>query len=167
MNAGEIYRLCIIQALESDCAKMGFGCVAINTNGVLVGLGHNSRHDSLSEFCDGGNCIRNTIPSRTQNMLGACHHAEEGVIWKLIRAGQGHKMNEINLYIAGVLPDGKPYKKMNQEFTCLRCAVLMENAGVNSISVWDDDDMWTRIKPTDAVKMAMSFALGQKKVDSK
>lgn len=144
---------------------MGFGCVAMNIDGTLLGIGHNARHESLAAFCK-DECIRFSIPSRTQNMLGACRHAEENVIFELIN--QGYVMKEVDLYVAGVRADGKPYTKMNDEFTCLRCAVLMENAQVRSISVWNSTLLiWTQIIPEEAVRTAMEFALGQKEVDSK
>jgi len=166
ITPNEIYRLCLIEARRTDCAKMGFGCVAINMDGTLLGIGHNSRQESLAGFCPIDDCIRNKIPSRTQNMLGACHHAEESVIFQLIN--EGYRMKEVDLYVAGVRSDGKPYEKMNDEFTCLRCSVLMENAQVRSINVWNRALLiWTKIKPFDAVQMAMGYALEQKEVDSK
>ena len=165
ITPNEIYRLCLIEARRTDCSIMGFGCVAINADGTLLGIGHNARHQSLAKFCE-DKCIRRSIPSRTQSMLGACRHAEENVIFELIR--QGYVMKEVDLYIAGVRSDGEPYKKMNDEFTCLRCAVLMENAQVRSINVWNSTLLiWTKIKPFDAVQMAMGYALQQKEVDSK
>lgn len=165
ITPNEIYKLCLIEARRSDCAKMGFGCVAMSRDGMLLAIGHNARHKSLAAFCE-DKCIRFSIPSRTQNMLGACHHAEESVIFQLIN--EGHNMKSVDLYVAGVRANGEPYKKMNDEFTCLRCAVLMENAQVRSINVWNSTLLiWTAIDPALAVKMAMGFALGQKEVDSK
>ena len=51
--------------------------------------------------------------------------------------------------------------KMGNEFTCLRCAIVMNFAGIESINFWNEDKL-VSIKPEDAVRQATDYALGKK-----
>ncbi len=101
------YYACFMEALESPCQKMRYGCRGIgydprpedDYNEVVT---HNHPPDVLKGiFCD-PTCARLTIRSRTQSMIGDCGHAEE---WALDGLRQA---SDIKLWIAGFYPHRRP-----------------------------------------------------------
>jgi len=73
----EIYKKCFYAALDSACQKMWFGCVIVHNKDVVY-EGCNKTIESLKPLCE-PTCIRFSITSRTESMIGACGHAEEGL----------------------------------------------------------------------------------------
>jgi len=154
-----IYKQCFYMALDSPCQKKKFGCVIVR-NREVVYEGFNKTIKPLKSLCE-PKCIRLNIASRTESMLGACGHAEEEGIWRVIRCGI--PIGECALYVAGINPDGLPLIKKQTEFTCLRCAVQIYNANIRSIYV-PVIDHWEWIFPERAIETARAYATGEKKV---
>lgn len=155
----QIYKLCFLNALDSTCQKMKFGCV-IKRKDEIVYEGSNKTLAPLKELCE-PKCIRSLIQSRTEQMLGACGHAEELGLWEV--AKKGIPLNECDLYIAGLYPNGLPWLKKEPEHTCLRCATQMYNAGIKKVFV-PVVDKWVALNPEDAVKTALAYAQKEKSI---
>ena len=153
-----IYQKCFYAALDSPCQKMKFGCV-ITHNGKIVYEGCNKTIEPLKLLCD-PKCIRFSITSRTESMLGACGHAEEG-LWEVVH--KGIPVNDCELYIAGLHANGLPCLKQAAEHTCLRCAVQMYNARLKTIYV-PVVDRWIGITPEQALETARAYATKEKTV---
>lgn len=154
----DIYHKCFYNALDSPCQKMKFGCVITHYNKAVY-EGCNKTIEPLKSLCE-PKCIRFSITSRTESMLGACGHAEEG-LWDVV-----HKfipIHECELYIAGLHANGLSWLKQAAEHTCLRCAVQMYNAHLKTIYV-PVVDRWVGITPEQAVETARAYAIGEKKV---
>jgi len=152
------YQKCFYAALDSPCQKMKFGCV-ITHNNEIVYEGCNKIIEPLKSLCE-PTCIRFSITSRIESMLGACGHAEEG-LWDVVN--KGIPINECELYIAGLYVNGLPWLKQAAEHTCLRCAVQMYNAHLKTIYV-SVVDRWVGITPEQALKTARSYATKEKTV---
>lgn len=163
-NAGifndPIYQKCFFAALDSPCQKLRFGCV-ITHNSKIVYAGQNKTLEPLKSFCDPV-CVRLSIQSRTESMIGACGHAEEIGLWEAAR--QGIPLNECELYVAGISMQGMPLFKKEAGHTCLRCSVQMYNAGVKFIYGPAKDGWLPGISAEEAVKTAKLFATGEQKV---
>lgn len=156
----EIYRKCFFAALDSPCQKMKFGCVIVY-NGEVVYSGCNKFIEGLRSLCE-PKCVRLAIPSRTESMLGACGHAEEGM-WEVIH--KGIPIHECDLYVAGLYANGLPWMKSEAEhtcYTCLRCAVQMNYARIRSIYV-PVVNQWRRMTTEEALKTAVLYATKEKK----
>lgn len=136
---------------------MKFGCV-ITHNGEVVYEGCNKTIAPLQSLCE-PRCIRFGIASRTESMIGACGHAEEGM-WDVIH--RGIPISECELYVAGVYPDGLPWLKISAEHTCLRCAVQMHNARVKAVYV-PVRDRWAGITTEKALETALAYAMQEKR----
>lgn len=160
-----IRKLCIDKARKSDCAKMGFGVVALyidpNKGAIIVHSDNNRRHPLLSGFCEGDECCRLHIQSRTQSLLGACAHAEERAIWHLLKYRREIKIENVRLFVVGVRPDGTAYQRMGTEWTCIRCAITMNYAKISSINFWNQEDLIS-IRPNLALQQAVRYATGEK-----
>jgi deoxycytidylate deaminase len=154
-----IYRKCFNAAADSECQKMKFGTVILHGSEVVY-EGTNAVIEPLRSLCE-PKCIRLEIASRTEQMLGACCHAEELGLWAV--AKQGILLSECKLYVAGFYPNNSPYLKKAPEHTCLRCSVQMYNSGVGIIYV-PVNDHWAGISGEEAVKTATAYALGNKRV---
>lgn len=154
-----IYRACFETALESECQKMKFGTI-ITHNGNIVYQGHNKVIEELRSLCEPV-CVRFSITSRTESMLGACGHAEELGLWEV--AKKNISLNECDLYIAGFYPNGMPWIKKEPEHTCLRCSVQMNNAEVKTVYV-PVIDRWEGITSSKALETAKAYATKDKKV---
>jgi len=152
------YRRCFSAALDSPCQKMKFGCVIIR-NGEVVYEGFNKTIEALKSLCE-PKCIRFSITSRTESMLGACGHAEEG-LWEVVH--RGIPIHECDLYVAGIYPNGFPWLKKQAEHSCLRCAVLMHNAKIRTIYV-PVGDRWEGITTEKALETALSYSTQEKRV---
>lgn len=153
-----LYQRCFYAALDSPCQKMKFGCVIVR-NEKVVYEGFNKTIKALKSLCE-PKCIRFSIISRTESMLGACGHAEEG-LWEVVH--QGIPINECDLYVAGIYPNGLPWLKKQAEHTCLRCAVQMYYAKIQRIYV-TVVDRWEEISTERALETALAYATQKKKV---
>lgn len=154
-----IYQRCFFNALDSECQKMKFGCV-ITRDGEIVYEGQNKTIAPLKELCN-PKCIRFLIQSRTEQMLGACGHAEELGLWEV--AKKGIPLNECELYIAGLHSDCLPWLKKEAEHTCLRCSTQMYNAGIKRIYV-PVAHKWIGLSKEEALKTALAYATKEKVV---
>lgn len=154
----QFYQKCFYAAMDSSCQKMKFGCV-ITRGGEVVYEGCNNTIEPLKLLCE-PKCIRLSITSRTESMLGACGHAEEG-LWEVVH--KGIPVHECELYIAGFHANGLPWLKKAAEHTCLRCAVQMYNAHLKTIYV-PVVDRWIGITPEQALEAARSYATQEKTV---
>lgn len=154
-----IYRRCFYMALDSPCQKKKFGCVIV-WKGEVVYEGFNGTIKPIKSFCE-PKCVRLNIQSRTESMIGACGHAEEIGIWRVVRCGI--PINECDLYVAGMNPNGISLIGKRTEFTCLRCAVQIYNAGIKNIFI-PVVDSWGWIFPELALETARAYATGEKKV---
>jgi len=153
-----IYRRCFMAALDSPCRKMRFGCV-ITHQGKAVYEGANRTIEPLASMC-AGTCIRFGIASRTESMLGACGHAEEGV-WDVVH--QGIPINECELYVAGLDMRGLPWLKTAREHTCLRCAAQMYRAKLRGVWV-PVINRWEKLTVEEALETARAYATKEKSV---
>lgn len=153
-----LYQKCFSVALDSHCQKMKFGCVVVR-NGEVIYEGFNKTIEALKSLCE-PKCIRFSITSRTESMLGACGHAEEG-LWEVVH--RGIPIHECDLYIAGIHPNGLPWLKKQAEHTCLRCAVQMHNAKIHRVYV-PVVDQWVGISTERALETALAYATQEKKV---
>ncbi len=168
-----VYRMCFYAALDSPCQKMKFGCVIMHDLTVLY-TGCNKTIEPLKSLCE-PKCIRFSITSRTESMLGACGHAEEWALWEIVK--MGIPLSECSLYIAGFYPNGLPWLKSEAEHTCLRCAVQMYYAKIKNIYVpvctvenkrlqmpMPEYIDWQGITPEEALKTALAYATKEKTV---
>lgn len=156
-----IYRDCFETAQMSECKKMRFGCVALH-HGKTIAEAANTPIKALRHVCE-PECIRSRIQSRTESMLGACGHAEEWTIQEVIQ--KGISLRATTFYIAGFNLDNTPWIKEKAEHTCLRCATQMHMAGIREIYV-PTKSGWGKINPDTYILDALSYALGEKKVNS-
>ncbi len=154
-----IYQACFSAALDSPCQKMKFGCVVIR-GGSVVYQGTNKTIPELCSMCE-PTCIRFSITSRTESMLGACGHAEEWAMAELVQ--QGTPLRECELYIAGFFPDGFPWIKKIPEHTCLRCAVSMNFAGLAKVHI-PAIDSWQGVSTSEALTTARVYAMKEKTI---
>ena len=165
IDLNKVKGICIEEARKSDCAKMGFGVVVVaedkSGHAMIVHSTCNSKQTALYGFCEGYDCVRFRVPSRTQSLIGACAHAEEKAIWYMIHNRPAIPLHSISLFVAGVRPNGTPYERMGTEWTCLRCGIIMNFAGIKSVNFWDECEL-VSIKPEDAVRQAVGYALGEK-----
>ncbi len=76
------------------------------------------------------------------------------------------EMSKSELYVQGCAKDGFPLVKKRPTFTCIRCATMMQYAGVRGINVWYHDD-WLFIDTGLAIYQASQYATGKLEVDSK
>lgn len=158
-----IYRNCFYSALSSPCQKMKFGAVVVHQPSPItfefVSEECNKTIEPLRSLCD-LNCIRFNIPSRTESMIGACGHAEENALWNAIK--KGVPLNDCSLYVAGIYPNGLPYIKENNEFTCIRCAVQIYYSGIKKVFV-PVVNGWQSLSGEECVKTAIAYAMKEKK----
>lgn len=155
-----IYKECIRQARMSPCQKKGVGAVLVDSSGFILEADHNRTIEGLESLCT-PTCIRFSIQSRTESMIGACGHAEERILWK---AKNIHVLWFCDLYVAGVTAEKEPEQRKVPEFTCLRCAVAMYYAGLRSVYVAYQGTSWVRQMPEEALASAKAYALGEKKI---
>lgn len=157
----KIYQACFFAALDSPCQKMKFGC-AVLYDDQLVHVAHNDFIEPLKELCE-PTCIRLSLPSRTESMLGACGHAEEFALWEMVCCGISLK--KCDLYVAGIYPNGMPWlKKEAADHSCLRCSVQMHFARVKKIWVPFCDHGWISLNTEQAVKGSLAYATKEKKI---
>lgn len=155
----EIYRRCFLAALASPCQKMRFGCV-MTRGAEIVYEGGNKIIEPMRRLCE-PTCIRLTITSRTESMIGACGHAEEWALWDLVE--RGIPLKECQLYVAGTHMNGLPWLKTEPVHTCLRCSVQMHHAKIAGVNV-PVIDGWRRISTEQALQTAIDYATKAKSV---
>jgi hypothetical protein len=163
----QIYDECVIAASYSDCTKRRFGAVAYyntphkNTSGIL---GVSNNHIMLyHKFLCAGGCIRNTINSGTDSMLGSCGHAEEELMWRLAKQGK----TNYDIYIMQVGLDDNPIPKEDKYFYCARCATAMYYAEVRGVWVLlkkQGKPVWSFLSTKEAIESSYKFALREKVV---
>ena len=153
----DIYRACFNAALDSSCQKFWVGCVITNCSGMIY-RGCNKILEPLKYFCD-PKCIRFSIQSRTESMIGACGHSEEFAIWEMVR--RKIPLSECEFYAAGFFTDFMPYNKKYPEFTCLRCASQIYLAGVKTVYV-PFEGRWVGLTAEECVKQAAAYATKEK-----
>jgi deoxycytidylate deaminase len=155
----KIYRLAFMAALDSPCQKMRFGAV-LTHGGAVVSIANNTTIGPMKALCE-PTCIRHSITSRTESMIGACGHAEEHVLWDAIH--RGIPPSECELYVAGVYMNGLPWMKGRAEHTCLRCSIQMYNARVRLVFS-PVNGTWQGISAERAVETAIAYATKAKTV---
>lgn len=156
----KIYQTCFMNALSSPCQKMRFGTVVVDARygGGITHTDCNRPIGPLKALCD-PKCIRFSIQSRTESMIGACCHSEELAIWEMVR--RKISLSECDLYVAGIYTNGLPYMKKLAEFTCLRCAVQIYNAGVRTVYV-PFEGKWVGLSAEECVQQAIAYATKEK-----
>ncbi|MBI2063525.1 MAG: hypothetical protein HYT65_00825 [Candidatus Yanofskybacteria bacterium] len=148
-----IYQKCLFNALNSSCQKLKFGCV-ITKDQTVISETHNQTLEPLKSFCE-PTCIRLSMQSRSDAMIGACGHAEELGIWQVVRAGV--QTNECELYVAGI--DTRTYSvliKKESGFTCLRCGNQIYQSQLKQVYT-PVVDRWVGINAQEALKSALAF----------
>ena len=148
-----IYRECLRLALNSDCKKGNYGCVALHERKIIA-RSENHVMELLRNWCS-PECVRLQIPSRTESMIGACAHAEELAIRAVYHLGI--RTSEVSFYVAGFRSNGLTYIKPEPEFTCLRCAVQFYLHGAHLIYV-PSKTQWAGLTTAEAIKSARDFA---------
>jgi hypothetical protein len=128
-------------------------------HGKIIAKACNDPTEEKEDMCD-PICIRLKIQSRTEQMLGACDHAEEWAMRKAVMIGV--PLQQCELYVAGFKFDCLPNIAAEPEFTCLRCASEMDRYGVGLIYV-PVDFKWMFLNSAQAVRTAKAYALGEKK----
>jgi hypothetical protein len=119
----------------------------------------------LAYLCE-ETCVRLTMPSRTDGLIGACAHAEERVLWAA--KSLGYDLRDAALYVGGKDPRslGKPWRSARR-WTCLRCAIAMWHAGIARVMVpvtapdTDNGWQWEGILVPEAMEDAVDFATGK------
>lgn len=159
---------CRQTAQLSSCKKLRFGAVALMGTQIL-GFASNDPIPETEFWCEHG-CVRLQIPSRTHSMVGGCCHAEELVMWNIIKsqACAPEDFRNIEIFILGIGPDGKYLPKTSSEFTCIRCATQMCLMGIRSVVIWRTDyQCWVPISPADALRQAAQYSRGLKEPEDK
>lgn len=157
MDKEYIKELLVSTAKFSNCHKRRFGALAIKNNTVL-GLSANNKLPHHKHLCKQG-CIRTTIPSRTDSMIGACGHAEEQIIWML-----ANRIVDYDLYVLQIDQNDNIIYKDGLDFSCVRCATAMYYGKVRG--VWLLLDYGFGFIPTaKAIQTAYYYALGKKKAE--
>ena len=158
-----IYHACIAEALKSPCQKKGVGAAFVGPQGHIIAQEHNLPIEGMEGMCQ-PTCIRFQIQSRTESMLGACGHAEERLIAKVVKMGYQPFFADFSIYVAAVTADKAPEQRPFPEFTCLRCAVQMHLYEIASVHVAYLGQSWVKQTTAQALASAQEYARGEKKV---
>lgn len=157
----ELYIRCLRNALDSDCEKGKYGCVLVTAaDGRIIADGFNQKMEPLKDWCE-PTCMRRSIPSRTESMLGACAHAEERAIVAAMRAGIDLAL--CRLYVAGMRSNGAAYIKDEPVFTCIRCATQAYMRGLAEFAV-PTGNGWGHISAARAIETAKKYATQEKRI---
>jgi len=153
---GETIRMILLGlAPSSKCKKLRFAAMLYDVEKFRVlSVALNNPLEPMAYLCE-DECIRFSIPSRTQSMIGACAHAEEICLWNAVR--EGYNLQNAEMFVFGVDLEGKPIHKPDPRFTCIRCAVQMYHAGIRGVNVWFED-RWHLSSTEKAIKDALVFA---------
>lgn len=149
-----IFRKCLELALESDCQKGKYGCVAVY-QGKIIAEDFNKILESLRDWCT-PECMRKSIPSRTESMLGACGHAEEFVL-ATVRDSEAD-IKEVKFFVSGFRSNGLAYIKSEADSTCIRCAMQFYMHGVEKTYV-PVKTGWEMIGRDEVITGAKDYAL--------
>lgn len=159
LDESNFYSLCERQAMQSPCQKMHFGCIIARVGRVIYSS-FNKTIPELRSICE-PRCIRLSLASRSEPMLGACGHAEE-VIWQAIH--EGTDLRDCDLFVAGFFPNGEPWRRERTEHTCLRCALQMHHARVGRVWVAVGEH-WQSLTTSEAIGTALAYAKRCTKLD--
>lgn len=152
-------KICLEQADESSCSKMGYGALLVNDyNGLIMQMDHNHPHPETAWVCE-PSCVRERIESRTNSMIGACFHAEEWVMAQAIR--EGIDLRNFVLFVAGVR-GGVPMFRDNPAFSCIRCASQMVLHRLKGVYLFDGT-YWHYQNSAHAYTSAYAYAVGERK----
>lgn len=157
----EIFILCLVRALDSDCVKGKYGCVVTYDGSIKISV-PNAIMEPLKDWSE-PECVRLKISSRTESMIGCCSHAEERALVTIRDLKVDPK--DCALYVAGFRSNGLVYIKPEPVFTCLRCAVQLYMHKIGAIYV-PCQNGWARMTAEEAVKTAKKFAIGEKKLEN-
>ena len=159
-RASHLRDLCQQMAHLSACQKLKFGAVAVLGSRILA-KDYNRPIQATKHMCAVG-CVRKQIPSRTNSMVGGCCHAEELVLWHVMRSNISREdLDRVEIFILGTDLYGKLLPKTENEHTCLRCTTQMVLAGIRSVVIWRTDfKCWVPIPVTTAVQTASQYAMG-------
>lgn len=157
----KILRECVDLALDSDCKKLRFGAVLYDEGSEkIIARSFNRIMGPFAHLCE-KECIRNSIPSRTESMIGACSHAEERLL--ITGATLGYDLSTCEIYVQGIRmkEDGQfdLLTKNQKTFTCIRCATQMHIGGLRAINIWLEEE-WHPISPSAAMVQAFNYASG-------
>ncbi|MFY9457684.1 MAG: hypothetical protein WAP23_02020, partial [Candidatus Spechtbacterales bacterium] len=114
-----------------DCQKGKYGCVAMYRNQPIAET-FNKILGPLRDWCT-PECIRKSIPPRTESMLGACGHAEELAL--AVVRDLRVDIREVEFFVAGFRSNGLVYIKPEVDSTCIRCGVQFYIHGVEKTYV--------------------------------
>lgn len=153
------YKACFEKALDAACKKLKYGAIAVYGSDIVT-QSNNHTLEPLKELCE-PDCIRIGITSRTESMIGACAHAEESVLWNLAR--RQISLSSCRIYVVGLQLNGLPVDRKTPDFSCLRCATQMYNAGIKVVH-FPFNGGWVSATPEEAVKSAIKYALNEKKI---
>jgi len=147
-----IVDLLIDVAMTSNCCKRRFGALAMD-DVSLIGVHANMKLPHHAFLCE-PECIRIKIPSGVDSMIGACGHAEEGLIWKL-----GNLAKNCDIYVAQIDWENNIVPKSDLSFYCARCATAMYYANVRGVWIYVKDK-FEFLSTQDAIRSSYVFALG-------
>lgn len=155
---------------EAKCPKLRFACQVYDGNKLLTESVNSLRTSQFGRerFCslDGTSCIRLSVQSRTDAVLGDCDHSQ---IWALKDVFQlGYRpsdLHKLDFYEAGFNPkDYSPWwGRTESSYTCTYCENFFATFGLDkTIGVFNN--RWIPFYTKDSFYSSVSFALGQKKV---
>lgn len=162
-----VYDVCVMMAKFSPCKKLGFGSVVGYLEGDVFQFswaGCNRPMEPVAYLCE-KECVRLKIPSRTHSMIGACAHGEELGVIEVMKAHGGayFAAHKVLVFVQGWNPSTEEPIAQRGEHTCIRCATSMYLHGVHAVCVWQDDG-WLAIPVATAMRAALAYAVGAKKV---
>lgn len=148
------------------CLKTSFGACAYNADGILIASANNKRIGPClgiqAPLCDEiHGCIRQTIKTRVDQVIGECNHSIVWLLRELFDRGITPKnLPEIRVYEAGFLvSDGlKPWWRKVSNYTCLYCVRIFLTFGL--LSVWGavgekEETRWQELSiPDDYLELA-------------
>jgi deoxycytidylate deaminase len=156
-----IFHRCLELALDSDCQKGKYGCVAIY-RGKTIAEAFNKILEPLRDCCS-PECIRKSIPSRTESMIGACGHAEELALAAV--RDLGVTIGKVKFFVAGFRSNGLAYIKPEADSTCIRCGVQFYINGVEKTYV-PVRTKWQVVSKEAILRSAKDFALQTKTLEN-
>jgi hypothetical protein len=148
------------------CLKTSFGACAYDANDKLIAMANNKRIGAClgieAPFCDETHgCIRQTIKSRADQVIGECNHSIVWLLRELFDQGiTPRDLENIRVYEAGffVSKGYKPWWRKVENYTCLYCVRIFLTFGL--LSVWgtvgeEERALWRELSvPRDYVELA-------------
>lgn len=149
----DYYEALFSKATDSPCQKRGFGCILVMDDKIAA-FTNNHDIDEISHLCK-PTCVRLSMPSGSESMVGDCGHAEEHAIWETIQKLGTVKGAE--LWVLGVSkPDNTVLE--NPKFYCIRCSTLMRYSGVAGVHCFSNNQ-WHWIPTEEAYKHSLEYAI--------